>query len=85
MKKMMLAVLLFTGVAQADVYVNGYYRNDGTYVQGHYRSSPNSNVYDNYSTQGNVNPYTGVHGYKSFDSYNQGLRNNPFNTNSWSY
>jgi hypothetical protein len=23
-----------------DVYVNGYYRKDGTYVRGHYRSSP---------------------------------------------
>lgn len=25
------------------VYVRGYYRKDGTYVQGHYRSRPNSN------------------------------------------
>lgn len=25
------------------VHVNGYYRKDGTYVRGHYRSPPNSN------------------------------------------
>ena len=25
------------------VHVNGYYRKDGTYVRGHYRSAPNSN------------------------------------------
>lgn len=25
------------------VYVDGYYRSDGTYVRGHYRSSPGSN------------------------------------------
>jgi hypothetical protein len=40
------------------VYVNGYYRNDGTYVQGHYRTAPNSTRTDNYSYRGNVNPYT---------------------------
>lgn len=26
-----------------NVYVHGYYRQDGTYVRGHYRSSPSSN------------------------------------------
>ena len=42
-----------------DVYVRGYYRSDGTYVQPHYRSSPNNTTLDNWSTKGNVNPYTG--------------------------
>lgn len=32
----------------ADTYVDGYYRKDGTYVQPHTRSSPNSQRYDNY-------------------------------------
>lgn len=45
-----------------DVYVNGYYRKDGTYVQGHYRSRPNGYKDDNYSYRGNVNPYTGKMG-----------------------
>ncbi len=54
----MLGVLV-AGGARADTYVNGYTRSDGTHVQGHYRSEADGNPYNNYSTQGNVNPYTG--------------------------
>lgn len=32
------------------------------YVEGHYRTAPNSTVNDNFSTVGNVNPYTGEPG-----------------------
>ncbi len=45
-----------------DQYVSGHTRSDGTYVQGYYRSSPNAARYDNYSSQGNANPYTGKAG-----------------------
>ena len=48
--------------ARAQVRVNGYRRSNGTYVQGHYRSKPNGNFYDNWSTKGNRNPYTGEWG-----------------------
>jgi len=48
----------------ADVYVRGYYRSDGTYVRPHYRSPPDGNVWNNWSTKGNINPYTGKPGYK---------------------
>ena len=58
--------LLISQNAFADVNVNGYTRSDGSYVGGHYRSSPNSSVYDNWSTYGNVNPYTGQKGYKYY-------------------
>lgn len=44
------------------VRVRGYFRKDGTYVQPHYRSSPDGNFYNNWSTQGNINPYTGKEG-----------------------
>ena len=54
-----LAAMLFSGFVDAQVYVKGYTRKDGTYVKGHYRSSPNNTVRDNYSYKGNVNPYTG--------------------------
>jgi len=47
-----------------DVHVKGYYRADGTYVEPHYRSAPNSTTSDNWSTIGNVNPYTGKIGTK---------------------
>jgi hypothetical protein len=32
----------------SDVYVGGYQKNDGTYVEPHYRSAPNANKWDNY-------------------------------------
>jgi opacity protein-like surface antigen len=65
MKKVVIfavAALLASTVAQAQTYVQGYTRADGTYVQGHYRSDANSTKLDNYSTRGNVNPYTGERG-----------------------
>ncbi len=50
---------VFTANAQS--YVNGYYCQNGTFVQGYYRSNRNNNNnnHDNYSTRGNTNPYTG--------------------------
>lgn len=51
---------LATSVAFADVWVNGYYRDNGTYVEGYWRSSPDSDPTNNYSYPGNTNPYTGV-------------------------
>jgi len=64
MKKLILALVgaaLFLPAVAADAQtrVRGYFRSNGTYVQPHYRSSPNSTTLDNYSTRGNVNPYTG--------------------------
>lgn len=55
--------------ASAQVRVKGYTRKDGTYVAPHYRSSPNSSKHDNYSTQGNYNPYTGKKGTVNPYSY----------------
>lgn len=45
-----------------DVYHQGYYRDNGTYVQPHYQTAPDNTRLNNYSTQGNVNPYTGQPG-----------------------
>lgn len=60
-----LAFLIIPIAASADVYVNGYYRKDGTYVKPHYRSDPDGSVLNNWSTKGNVNPYTGKRGTKN--------------------
>lgn len=64
MKATIFALWIFicTTAFARDVYVNSYVRKDGTFVQGHYRTSPDSNVYNNYSTKGNINPYTGKTG-----------------------
>lgn len=51
--------------ASAQVHVRGYFRKDGTYVAPYVRSSPNHTKADNYSTQGNYNPYTGQAGTSS--------------------
>lgn len=48
-----------TELLASDVWVNGYYRKDGTYVSPHYRSAPDGNPYNNWSFPGNLNPYTG--------------------------
>ena len=40
-------------------HVNGYFRSNGTYVQGYERTSPDSSPYDNYDYPGNYNPNTG--------------------------
>jgi hypothetical protein len=64
MKKLLLIVMLALSThALADKYVRGYSKSDGTYVQGHYKTESNGTKYDNYSTKGNTNPYTGKQGY----------------------
>ena len=58
--------------------VKGYYRDsdgDGykeTYVSPYYRTEKDNNPYNNYSTQGNTNHYTGEKGYV-----------NPYNDNNY--
>lgn len=57
--------VLFWGIVAcvfADVFAQGYTRSDGQYVQPYHRSNPNSSMYDNYSTKGQYNPYTGKAG-----------------------
>ena len=49
---LLISMLSLSITAFADQYVNGYYRTD-----------PNDTTEDNYSHQGNVNPYTGHRGY----------------------
>lgn len=70
----LLSIIL--SAASADVYVSGYYRKDGTYVQPHYRSDPDGDPWNNWSTVGNVNPYTGEVGTKwpeGYSSYSSSL------------
>ena len=65
MRVAVIGALLFALSAQslgAQVKVRGYVKKDGTYVQPHYRSRPDSSVLNNWSTRGNINPYTGATG-----------------------
>ena len=65
MKKLLtlIAACLTIGTASAQsVYVSPYFKSNGTYVGGHHRSKADSNFYNNYSTKGNINPFTGSRG-----------------------
>jgi hypothetical protein len=48
--------------ALAATHVDGYMRKDGTYVPPHYRTVPDNSRTNNFSSQGNINPYTGREG-----------------------
>ncbi|MDN4073338.1 hypothetical protein [Fictibacillus terranigra] len=79
-------VAIFCGSTQvfADVHVSGYFRKDGTYVQPHFRSDPDGNFSNNFSTYGNMNPYTGELGTKRFPQYNS-YSSNTFPSFLYSY
>lgn len=80
MRKIMFltGLAIACSVAQGQTWVDGYTRRDGTYVEGHMRSNPNQNRYDNYNAENNAyggNPYTGQRGsqrdeYSSPPAYN---------------
>lgn len=61
----LLSLFVLFQSAFADQWVNGYTRKDGTQVDGYHRSSPDSSYNNNWSVQGNQNPYTGSYGTSS--------------------
>jgi hypothetical protein len=92
MKNLMLALTaaaLFAPSASAQVHVKGYVTKNGTYVAPYVRSSPNSTTLDNYSTRGNVNPYTGKVGtrdpYSSSSSGYGSISSPPSTSSSCTY
>src|SRR4051794_14410817 len=82
-----LAAITLPATTSAQTYVHGYTKSNGTYVAPHYRSSPDNSLYNNYSTRGNVNPYTGKVGTKDpYSSYgsngSNGSYSNPYSSQS---
>ena len=60
-----LAILI--GMSAVTAFAQSHYRQayvtkNGTYVAPSYATNPNNTLLDNYSTKGNVNPYTGKAG-----------------------
>ncbi|WP_234831260.1 hypothetical protein [Rhodopseudomonas palustris] len=45
--------------------ISPYVNSHGTYVQGSHATNPNNTQMDNYTTRGNVNPYTGQMGTRT--------------------
>ena len=73
--------------ADAAVRVRGYFRSTGTYVRPHYRSNPDGNFYNNWSTHPNINPYTGARGTRRTPSYSSSYswRTPSYSTRSYSW
>ncbi len=80
---LVLVSLLTVSLAEAG-WVRGYYRQDGTYVQPHYRTNPDGNPYNNYSFPGNYNPNKGTttpgNPNTYLDRYYSPRSNNPYNS-----
>lgn len=95
MKRMFVAAAMaaivgaFVADASAQQRVDGYTRRDGTYVQPHYRSTPDNSYNNNWSVQGNQNPYTGNYGTRSptyndrAPQYNQQQYGSPMYSNPY--
>ena len=54
-----------TGSNSRSHSTSGYTNSYGTYVAPSHATNPNNTQYDNYSTRGNVNPYTGAVGTRN--------------------
>src|SRR5881394_2164410 len=57
-----LVFLLGVQPASAAERVSGYVKSNGTRVAPYYRTNRDGDFYNNWSTKGNVNPYTGAAG-----------------------
>lgn len=78
-----LSLLIAVPGLAKDVHVKGYYRSNGTYVQPHIRSSPDSVKWNNYGSNTNGNGYQpasqrdadgdGTPNYRDYDDDNDGL------------
>ncbi|MCD8408847.1 hypothetical protein [Tenacibaculum finnmarkense] len=78
-KKIFLLLIAMIGFAfsinaQSYRYQEGYYKSDGTYVKSHYKTRRNSTNWDNSSTTGNTNIYTGEQATRARD-YSSGASN----------
>lgn len=70
-----LALIIFSAGIAADTFaggksygsgrVKGHIRKNGSYVKPYRKTNSDSRKYNNWSTKGNVNPYTGKKGTKN--------------------
>lgn len=59
---LILAVLVSSQAFAYGIYTQGYTRSNGTVVQGYERTAPDTSRFNNFSAQGQINPYTGSRG-----------------------
>lgn len=86
MKKVILTLLIIlTANVNAATYVRGYTKSNGTYVEGHYRSDSDGIKSNNYSNEGNYNPYTGKNAGEGDIGSNMGNEYHPYKFGDSSY
>ena len=85
--KRLTAILLVVAIvcaatctADAYVGVRGHFPSNGTYVAPHYRSNPDGNFYNNWSTYPNINPFTGARGTRRMPERAITMPRNPFDS-----
>ena len=71
-----LGLNAFCQTNNSHTYVRPFFKKDGTFVEGYWRTSPNNTNRDNFSTKGNENPYNGKIGWiepdnNNLNTYNQ--------------
>lgn len=71
---MVLLSFLISLCYAGDVFVNGYYRKDGTYVRPHHRSSPDSDLSNNYG-RANYQQRKQYQDYSTLPSYDNDYDN----------
>lgn len=69
MKKVLFVVIAVFlafdfSLAAGSTRTKGYFKKNGTYVAPHYKTKRDYSKFNNYSTKGNINPYTGKKGTK---------------------
>ena len=83
----LLSLTFATSTFARDVFVRPYVRQDGTYVQPHFRTAPDHSISNNYSTFPNVNPYTGQQGtvnpWTTNPNPGHGLNLTPYPNGQW--
>jgi hypothetical protein len=62
---LLAAFINIAAFAQGSKRVRGYTKRSGTYVQSHRRTNADHTRRNNWSTKGNINPYTGKRGTKT--------------------
>lgn len=67
--------LFITDSIFATQHTRGYFKQNGTYVQAHQKTDRGTNNWKDYSTKGNINPYTWSKGHKARD----------YSTEAWNY
>jgi len=94
MKRFILGLFIIAAVALSfphgsveAVYVRGYYRSNGTYVQPYYRSRANAYTYDNYSYKSPTysNGYGYNKSYPSGRSYNSNWYTPSYSDSDYNY